>query len=254
MLFLFFFKQPYFIDVEVREDNKVEIEELVAKMQFSSLNGAITSSTAAASAPQKFDFTKVEDLLEEVRDYDADDHSNDSAQLSLPGPHELGFSVPHIPYVYLSRITEDFGRTGADRRIGSGGFSDVFLGITFNSGKKLAVKRLKCSDTDSAVSQLSTEVGEMTRLRHKYLIEVKGYSNDNSNGVCLIYPYMKNGTLERRIRLEGEEILGVEQRCSILEGVAEGILFLHSQPKPLIHRDIKSSNILLDDDLMPKVR
>ena len=71
---------------------------------------------------------------------------------------------------------------------------------------------------------------------------------------CLLYPYMPNGTLETKLRCRpGTEALTGDQRWSISAGIASGLNHLHSRQKPLIHRDIKTSNILLNDHCVPKV-
>ena len=100
----------------------------------------------------------------------------------------------------------------------------------------------------------------MTRLIHPSIIEILAYSNDHPPNACLVYPYLKNGNLEDRLQLRplrGEDAptacLTVEQRTVCAVKIAEGLVFLHNQPKPLIHRDIKTSNILLDNSMQPKV-
>ena len=72
--------------------------------------------------------------------------------------------------------------------------------------------------------------------------------------LCLVYPYMPNGTLEKRLRAQpGVEVLTSEQRFLISNGVASGLYHLHSRQKPLVHRDVKPSNILLTEHCTPKV-
>ena len=116
-------------------------------------------------------------------------------------------------------------------------------------------------DKDAMLQQLNYEVDQLPRLRHPNIIEILGYSNDHPEEACLLYPLMTGGTLEKRLRpraatagaMPTAQQLRAVQRTAIALGVAEGLNFLHTQPKCLIHRDIKSSNILLDQNNLPKV-
>ena len=99
----------------------------------------------------------------------------------------------------------------------------------------------------------------LKRLKHPHIIDLYGYSNDSPTTPCLIYPFMENGALDKRLQNYKEtdaKHLTARQRLDIALGVSKGIAHIHrfqDGPKTLIHRDIKSSNILLDHDLQPKV-
>ena len=103
------------------------------------------------------------------------------------------------------------------------------------------------------------KVEHLPRLKHRNIIDLYGYSNDSVASPCLIYPFMENGTLNGILKHEGQhpKHLNSRQRLDISKGIAEGICYIHrlqTEPtKMLIHRDIKSSNILLDDKMTPKV-
>lgn len=130
-----------------------------------------------------------------------------------------------------------------------------FLSGITSSDRRLAIKKLLPVDNDPRASYLLTaEVGEVTRLNHPNIIRILGLSNDQENNVCLIYPYMSHGNMEEA--LESQILaprLTFETRLQILIGVAEAVKFLHVRPKALLHRDIKTPNILLDDNMQPKV-
>ena len=101
-------------------------------------------------------------------------------------------------------------------------------------------------------------VENLKRLKHPNIIDLYGYSNDAPSTPCIIYPLMVNGSLNARLAHSelDEKHLTSKQRLDIAYGVSKGICHIHrlqEGPKVLIHRDIKSSNILLDHDLEPKV-
>ena len=100
----------------------------------------------------------------------------------------------------------------------------------------------------------------LPRLKHRNIIDLYGYSNDSTTHPCLIYPFMENGTLSQVLKHNSQhpKHLNSSQRLEISKGIAEGICYIHrlqNEPtKVLIHRDIKTSNILLDDNMIPKVQ
>lgn len=92
---------------------------------------AITAQDLQALNLEKMD-QQFEDDLSSLGQVEAD--SDNSDFLTCPAPYELTLAVPNVPFAYLKRITADFGACDSSRKIGSGGFADVFLGITFRSG------------------------------------------------------------------------------------------------------------------------
>lgn len=96
----------------------------------------------------------------------------------------------------------------------------------------------------------------MGLVEHPNLLRLLAYSNDGED-LCLLYPFMDNGSLEERLALSipGKPPLLPIQRLKIAHGTSEGIKYLHtsSHSKPLVHRDIKTANILLDSQLEPKI-
>ena len=156
-----------------------------------------------------------------------------------------------IRYNILRRITDNFNQdllSEGGRVIGTGGFGEVFLGI-FPNGYKVAVKRLK--DVEEKERQFQTELDSLTKYRHENIVSLFGYSV-NGPAKCLVYEYLSNGSLEDRLmRKNKTPPLPVPLRLSIIKGTAEGIYFLNKQG--IVHRDIKSPNVLLDDNFVPKV-
>ncbi|KAL4219723.1 Interleukin-1 receptor-associated kinase 4 [Mactra antiquata] len=157
-----------------------------------------------------------------------------------------------LTYELLQRITDDFNpkvTMDGGRIIGMGGFGDVFLGL-FENGFKCAVKKLKNVD-EGIEKQFETELHSLVKYRHKNIVRLFGFSIDGP-GKCLVYEYLCNGSLEDRLTRQGQtQPLPNNVRISILQGTAQGINFLNSQG--IVHRDIKSANVLLDENFVPKV-
>ncbi|XP_013418258.1 interleukin-1 receptor-associated kinase 4-like [Lingula anatina] len=168
---------------------------------------------------------------------------------------EHGDSVKHFEYSKLKLITGNFNRTAVSEKgnfLGQGGFGEVYLGKP-DSIHLIAVKRLM-DRVDTVMKQFKTELQVLSKYRHKNLLPLLGYSSDGPQ-FCIVFEYMPNGSVEDRLACkENTPPLSVEQRLEIVKGTARGIVFLHTfDEKPLIHRDIKSANILLDCNMVPKV-
>ena len=175
--------------------------------------------------------------------------TSDSSYDDIQSLEDLHSQV--IKYNILRRITDNFNQdllSEGGRVIGTGGFGEVFLGI-FPNGYKVAVKRLK--DVEEKERQFQTELDSLTKYRHENIVSLFGYSV-NGPAKCLVYEYLSNGSLEDRLmRKIKTPPLSVPLRLSIIKGTAEGIYFLNKQG--IVHRDIKSPNVLLDDNFVPKV-
>lgn len=162
---------------------------------------------------------------------------------------QLGSTV--MPYHVLEYITNQFDNkllSLGGRVIGSGGFGEVFLGI-FQNGFKVAIKKLK--NVEEVDKGFQTELDSLIKYRHKNIVRLYGYSVDG-RGKCLIYEYLLNGSLEDRLMCkDNTPSLANVLRLSILKGTAEGICYLNTQG--IVHRDIKSANVLLNESFEPKV-
>ena len=158
-----------------------------------------------------------------------------------------------IKYSVLRDHTNNFcGRSLADggNVIGCGGFGTVYL-ATFSGTYKLAVKKLKDTTDPIMLKQFETELETLSTYKHENIVELLGYSIDGPEK-CLVYEYMPNGSLEDRLHcLNGTEPLSCRLRLEIACGTAKGIAYLNEQG--LTHRDIKSANVLLDEEFVPKV-
>ncbi|XP_008576637.1 PREDICTED: interleukin-1 receptor-associated kinase 1 [Galeopterus variegatus] len=156
------------------------------------------------------------------------------------------------PLCEISQGTHNFSD---DLKIGEGGFGCVYRAVMRNT--VYAVKRLK-EDADlewtSVKQSFLTEVEQLSRFRHPNIVDFSGYCAQ-SGFYCLVYGFLPNGSLEDRLHFQtqGCPPLSWPQRLDILLGTARALQFLHQNSPSLIHGDIKSSNVLLDERLMPKL-
>ncbi|KAM7044396.1 interleukin-1 receptor-associated kinase 1 isoform 9-T10 [Molossus nigricans] len=156
------------------------------------------------------------------------------------------------PLHEISQGTHNFSE---ELKIGEGGFGCVYRAVLRNT--VYAVKKLK-EEADlewTTVKQsFLTEVEQLSRFRHPNIVDFAGYCAQ-SGYYCLVYGFLPNGSLEDRLHFQTQACspLSWPQRLDILLGTARAIQFLHQDSPSLIHGDVKSSNILLDDRLMPKL-
>uniref|UniRef100_A0A8C8XC77 Interleukin 1 receptor associated kinase 1 n=1 Tax=Panthera leo TaxID=9689 RepID=A0A8C8XC77_PANLE len=166
----------------------------------------------------------------------------------LQGAHPSPFCWP------LTEISQGTHNFSEELKIGEGGFGCVYRAVMRNT--LYAVKRLKeGADLEWTTVRQSflTEVEQLSRFRHPNIVDFAGYCAE-SGFYCLVYGFLPSGSLEDRLHLQQAcPPLSWPQRLNILLGTARAIQFLHQDSPSLIHGDIKSSNVLLDDRLMPKL-
>ncbi|XP_008801916.1 calmodulin-binding receptor-like cytoplasmic kinase 3 isoform X1 [Phoenix dactylifera] len=165
-----------------------------------------------------------------------------SSQPSIIGPL-------HLSIDQIARLTQNFS---SSLKIGEGGFGTVYK-AELPDGQVVAIKRAKKERFADLRAEFRSEVALLTKIEHRNLVKLLGYT-DNGNERIIITEYVSNGTLREHLDGKGGRILDFSQRLEIAIDVAHGLTYLHLYAeKPIIHRDVKSSNILLTESYRAKV-
>ncbi|CAI9095196.1 OLC1v1031080C2 [Oldenlandia corymbosa var. corymbosa] len=139
-----------------------------------------------------------------------------------------------------------------ENKLGEGGFGPVYMGRLLD-GREIAVKRLS-KTSGQGLEEFKNELILISKLQHTNLVRVLGCCIHEEEKM-LIYEYMPNKSLDFFLfAKDKKEQLDWQKRFDIIDGIAQGLLYLHKYSRMrVIHRDLKASNVLLDENMKPKI-
>ncbi|CBI39910.3 receptor-like serine/threonine-protein kinase SD1-7 isoform X1 [Vitis vinifera] len=255
------------VNVEQLPDGDSNGRSFYIKLAASELNKRVSSSewkvwlivTLAISLTSAFVIygiwgrfrRKGEDLLL----FDFGNSSEDTSCYELGETNRLWrgekkeVDLPMFSFASVSASTNNFCN---ENKLGEGGFGSVYKGKS-QRRYEVAVKRLS-KRSKQGWEELKNEAMLIAKLQHKNLVKVLGYCIERDEKI-LIYEYMSNKSLDFFLFDPTKHgILNWKTWVHIIEGVAQGLLYLHQYSRMrIIHRDLKASNILLDKDMNPKI-
>ncbi|CAL9135890.1 unnamed protein product [Musa textilis] len=187
-----------------------------------------------------------------IRVADSESQGAPVSEPKISSDHKEGDrAAEFLPY-HFSDIEKATFNFSAENKLGEGGFGPVYKG-QLPEGQEIAVKRLSAR-SGQGLLEFSNEIILIAKLQHRNLVRLLGYCIQGEEKL-LVYEYMPNKSLDFFLfdPTRGA-LLDWSKRAHIIEGIAQGLLYLHKHSRlRVIHRDLKASNILLDADMNPKI-
>ncbi|CAA7029737.1 unnamed protein product [Microthlaspi erraticum] len=163
-----------------------------------------------------------------------------------------GKDVSGLDFFEMNTIEVATNNFSLSNKLGQGGFGSVYKG-KLQDGKEIAVKRL-CSSSGQGTEEFMNEIVLISKLQHRNLVRLLGCCIEGEEKL-LIYEFMDNKSLDTFV-FDSRKRLEIDwpKRFDIIQGIARGLLYLHHDSRlKVIHRDLKVSNILLDENMNPKI-
>ncbi|KAD6454286.1 hypothetical protein E3N88_08992 [Mikania micrantha] len=171
-----------------------------------------------------------------------------ASDVDLNNEYQMGTGPKRFTYDELARSTDGFAE---DKKLGEGGFGGVYKGFLEDSNTYVAVKRVSKS-SKQGINEYASEVRIISQLRHRNLVKLMGWCHEKGN-LLLVYEYMENKSLDSHLFKE-KSLLTWGTRYKIVHGLASALLYLHEEwEQCVLHRDIKSSNVMLDSKFNAKL-
>ncbi|KAL0337425.1 UNVERIFIED_CONTAM: putative LRR receptor-like serine/threonine-protein kinase [Sesamum calycinum] len=166
----------------------------------------------------------------------------DLEKIAAQGQREFSFDT-------LLQLPKIFDPT---LKLGEGGFGPVYKG-KLDDGREIAVKKLSQGSAQGK-KEFQSESKLLARVQHRNVVKLLGYCVYGAEKL-LVYQYVANESLDKLLfKSDRREFLDWKKRYDVITGIAKGLLYLHEEaPCRIIHRDIKASNILLDEKWVPKI-
>ncbi|XP_054778930.1 L-type lectin-domain containing receptor kinase IX.1-like [Prosopis cineraria] len=174
-----------------------------------------------------------------------DDESNENMS---DDDFERGTGPKKYSYAELASAANYFKD---EHKLGQGGFGGVYRGFLKDSNSHVAIKRIS-EGSKQGKKEFASEVSIISQLRHRNLVQLIGWCHERKE-LLLVYEYMPNGSLDSHL-FKDQRLLTWSVRFKIAQGLASALLYLHEEwEQCVVHRDIKSSNIMLDSNFNAKL-
>ena len=168
--------------------------------------------------------------------------------LAMDSDFERSSLPKKFTYEELARATNNFAN---EHKIGAGGFGAVYKGFIRDLKTHVAIKKVS-KESNQGVKEYASEVKVISQLRHKNLVQLYGWCH-KQNDLLLVYEFVENGSLDSYL-FKGKGLLIWTVRYNIARGLASALLYLHDECEHcVLHRDIKSSNVMLDSNFNTKL-
>ncbi|XP_071934959.1 receptor-like serine/threonine-protein kinase SD1-7 isoform X2 [Coffea arabica] len=221
----------------------------IEKQQNGSTGGDLYLKLDLSELPAKGNIVHHQNLfLLDLSSNRAKDNNGATAKDSRGEVKIESIGLPVFSFSSIVAVTNNFS---SENKLGEGGFGPVYKG-RLQSGELVAVKRLS-KKSGQGFEEFKNETELIAELQHRNLVRILGCCLEQDEKI-LIYEYMPNKSLDTFLFEPKQEFLDWQQRIRIIDGIAQGLLYLHQYSRiRIVHRGLKASNILLDGDMDPKI-